>query len=179
MRFAAFTDDPVLSWFFEDAGKRGEQLGRMMAFSVETGLGRGHVYTTQNQRAAAIWSPPDVPMLDERSEAGLATLLQELIGPDADAKLAAFAKIQEVHPRDPHFYLFSLGTHAEYQGQGLGAQVVAPVLGICDAQGLPAYLESSNPRNIPFYQRHGFELRGEIPLAEGGPSLNTMWRDPR
>jgi ribosomal protein S18 acetylase RimI-like enzyme len=176
---SAFFDDPVISWFFEDAERRAAQVDRMMAFSVEAGLGRGHVYTTQNRRAAAIWSPPDVPMLDERAGASFATLLRKLIGSDADERLTGFAKMQEVHPHDSHFYLFSLGTHAEHQGQGLGAQVVAPVLQICDAQGLPAYLESSNPRNIPFYQRHGFELRGELLLAEGGPSLSTMWRDPR
>ena len=131
---SAFFDDPVLSWFFEDAGKRLEQLGRMMSFSLETGLGRGHVYTTENRRAAAIWSPPDVPFLDERSEASLATLLRELIGSSADEKLVAFAKIQETHPHEPHFYLFTLGTHAENQSQGLGGRVLAPVLGICDAQ---------------------------------------------
>lgn len=176
---SAFLLDPVIAWFFEDVEKRAERISRMMAFSVETGLGRGHVYTTQNRRAVAIWSPPDVPMFDARAGASFAMLLRELIGANADARLTGFAKMEEVHPRDPHFYLFSLGTHVEYQGQGLGAEVVAPVLDICDTQGLPAYLESSNPRNIPFYQRHGFELRGEIILAEGAPPLNTMWRDPR
>jgi ribosomal protein S18 acetylase RimI-like enzyme len=168
-----------LAWFFEDVEGRADRVSRMMAFSVEVGLGRGHVYTTQNRRAAAIWSPPDVAMLDEHMGLSFATLLQELIGSDAETRLTAFAKMEEMHPHESHFYLFSLGTHAEYQGQGLGAEVVAPVLEICDAQRLPVYLESSNPRNIPFYQRHGFELRGELLLAEGGPSLSTMWRDPR
>jgi len=49
--------------------------------------------------------------------------------------------------------------------------------GIDDA-GLPAYLESSNPRNVPLYARYGFETIQEIRLGEG-PVLNLMWRDPR
>ena len=176
---SAFLDDPVLSWFFPDAGKRLDQLARMMAFSLEAGLGRGHVYTTENRRAAAIWSPPDVPIFDRHSGGSFSTLLRELIGASADEKLAAFAKIQEAHPHDPHFYLFTLGTHAENQSQGLGGQVMEPVLGTCDRERLWAYLESSNPRNIPFYERHGFALRGEIPLTEEGLAVYPMWRDPR
>ena len=63
------------------------------------------------------------------------------------------------------------------QDAGLGAAVLAPVLDRCDAEGVHAYLESSNPRNLPFYRRLGFVAAGEIPLP-GGPSLIPMWREP-
>ena len=33
-----------------------------------------------------------------------------------------------------------------------------------------AYLESSNPRNIPLYERHGFEALGEIQVGFAGGS---------
>lgn len=48
----------------------------------------------------------------------------------------------------------------------------------CDAEHAPAYLESSNPANIGYYQRFGFEVTGEIVLPDG-PSLWPMWRQPR
>ena len=82
-------------------------------------------------------------------------------------------------PSEPHFYLFILGTDAKTQSQGLGSQVLKPVLDICDAQGLAAHLESSNSRNVPFYQRHGFEVVGEIELEAGGPVIRPMHRAPR
>ncbi|MGY9080371.1 MAG: hypothetical protein ACKVKB_06210 [Candidatus Nanopelagicales bacterium] len=40
---------------------------------------------------------------------------------------------------------------------------------------MPAYLEASNPANIPLYQRYGFEQVGEFAVAEG-PTVTTMWR---
>ena len=49
----------------------------------------------------------------------------------------------------------------------------------CDAEGMPAYLESSNVRNVPFYGRHGFEVTGEIDLGKGAPTVTAMWRNPR
>jgi hypothetical protein len=48
----------------------------------------------------------------------------------------------------------------------------------CDAEGAPAYLESSNADNIPYYNRYGFDVTGEIVIPDG-PSLWPMWRQPR
>ena len=49
----------------------------------------------------------------------------------------------------------------------------------CDAEGLPAYLESSNPQNTLLHARHGFSQTGEIVLGDGAPTVTAMWRDPR
>ena len=48
----------------------------------------------------------------------------------------------------------------------------------CDAEHAPAYLESSKPDNVPYYQRFGFEITGEI-TPPGGPTLIPMWRAAR
>jgi hypothetical protein len=52
-----------------------------------------------------------------------------------------------------------------------------PVLDTCDAEGIGAYLESSKESNVPFYERHGFRVTGEIVIPDG-PTLWAMWRDP-
>jgi GNAT superfamily N-acetyltransferase len=71
-----------------------------------------------------------------------------------------------------------LGTDPAAQGQGVGAALLAPILARCDAEGIPAYLESSKDRNVPYYQRFGFEVTGEIQLR-GGPKVWPMWRTPQ
>ena len=53
------------------------------------------------------------------------------------------------------------------------------VLGLCDRDGVPASLESSKERNVPFYRQHGFEVTKELRLPKGGRSLWLMWRDPQ
>ena len=88
------------------------------------------------------------------------------------------AAMAAAHPHEPHWYLNVVSTVPERQGAGLGAAVLRPVLDQCDAGDTCAYLESSNPRNVPFYRRLGFVDAGEIPLT-GGPSLIPMWREPQ
>lgn len=176
---SAFSEDPVMTWMFEDAEARPEHLLRMQNFGLATALLRGHVYTLPDLRAAALWAPPDVPMLDDAAGREMGRVMAEAIGEKAGEKLGAMAQLQKAHPDETHFYLFTLGTHADAQSQGLGSRVIAPVLERCDAEGLPAFLESSNPRNVPFYERHGFRVVEEIVLEEGGPIMHPMWRDPR
>ncbi len=92
------------------------------------------------------------------------------------AGMAVSEMVGSRHPHESHFYLFLLG--AAEQGQGIGAALIAPVLARCDADRLPAYLESSSDRNMSFYERLGFRVTwAERPTADG-PLLRGMWRDP-
>ena len=40
-----------------------------------------------------------------------------------------------------------------------------------DAEHAPAYLESSKAENVPYYQRFGFEVTGEIIAARWRPDV--------
>jgi GNAT superfamily N-acetyltransferase len=83
------------------------------------------------------------------------------------------------HPHDPsHWYLFILGTEPAAQGRGLGSVLLSHMLARIDADGLPAYLESSSDRNLALYGRHGFEITSEVAIP-GGPMIWPMRREPR
>lgn len=55
--------------------------------------------------------------------------------------------------------------HPSAKGRGLGSAVLAPVLDKADAEGVPCYLENSNPRNTPFYTRLGFVEVNRVPYS--------------
>ena len=82
------------------------------------------------------------------------------------------------HPKEPHWYLPLLGVDPARQGQGLGSALLKHALAHCDAEGLPAYLESSNIKNVPLYERHGFEVLGVIQPGDF-PPLYPMLRAAR
>jgi predicted N-acetyltransferase YhbS len=86
--------------------------------------------------------------------------------------------VERKHPKAPHYYLATLGTEPDFQRKGVGSAVMQPVLDRCDADGVPAYLESSKEVNVPYYRRHGFEVTDELKLPDG-PTLWLMWREPQ
>jgi ribosomal protein S18 acetylase RimI-like enzyme len=175
----AFFDDPVMAWVFEDEDTRLVKLRTWMQLNFDVGIGCGHLYTSEDRRAAAIWAPPDVELFDDVSGPRVVKLLADLIGDASRKKLAGLMEMTMKHPEEPHFYLMLLGTRPESQGQGQAGALLRPILERCDAQGLVAFLESSNPSNVPFYERHGFEVMCEVQLGDDGPVANPMQRKPR
>ena len=79
------------------------------------------------------------------------------------------------HSPEPCWYPPFVGVDPRHKGQGCNARLMKCALAQCNAQGLPAYLESSIPADITLYERHGFELMGRIQSASS-PPVNSMCR---
>jgi ribosomal protein S18 acetylase RimI-like enzyme len=92
--------------------------------------------------------------------------------------LALLEEMGRYHPAELHWHLPMIGIHPSHQRRGYGAALLRHGLTLCDEQGVPAYLESSNPENIPLYQRHGFEVLGTIQVGTS-PGITPMLRPPR
>jgi ribosomal protein S18 acetylase RimI-like enzyme len=93
----------------------------------------------------------------------------------------AFTILEQIgaaHPKEPHWYLWMIGTDPTQQGRGFGSALMRHALAACDYDKRLAYLESSNPRNLSLYLRHGFELLGTIRVG-GCPPIFPMLRKPR
>ncbi len=89
-----------------------------------------------------------------------------------------FSQFDGMHPTMPHWYVVVLGVHAAHQGKGLGGKLLGSVLEQADAEKVAVYLESSNPRNLDFYKRHGFEVIDEIVPAGNCPPVRGLLRKP-
>jgi ribosomal protein S18 acetylase RimI-like enzyme len=86
---------------------------------------------------------------------------------------------QRHHPKHEHFYLSVLGVDPSFQGRGLGKALMQPVLERCDAQSIPAFLETESENNVRLYKGRGFELTLTEPMPGGGPLIYYMSRTPR
>jgi GNAT superfamily N-acetyltransferase len=176
----AFYEDPVWSWAFPDPERRLEQHRIVWRFMIESALDYGWVWLTDRCASASLWVPPGLPELRPDDEERVEPLLDELLGDGAARVLETFGRFDAAHPRDePHYYLSLLGTHPDHSGRGLGMGLLADNLARIDAEGAPAFLESSNPANDHRYGRLGFVRCGEFELSEDGPTVTQMWRDQR
>jgi ribosomal protein S18 acetylase RimI-like enzyme len=175
-----FWDDPVTSHIFQRESSRPKGLYAYFATQMRADyLPFGGCYTTDGHLGSAIWAPAGKPLLTG-AKAVLSMLpVLPYVWRRLPTTLRLLNLVESMHPHEPHWYLASLGTAVEMQGRGVGGALMQPVLTHCDAEGLPCYLESSKERNVPFYRRHGFEVVREVALPDNGPSIWTMWRDPK
>jgi hypothetical protein len=84
--------------------------------------------------------------------------------------------MKKVHPTEPHWYLFAIGSDPTVRGAGFGQALMHSRIDRCHAEHAPAYLEATKQETIPYYMRFGFEVTGEIEAPGGGPSMYPMWR---
>src|ERR1039458_742104 len=175
---SAFYDDPVWGlWTFPDEASRAQRLYELMRFWALAGVRYPWVRMTDHTEAVAIWLPPGEPEMTPEEKTAFGPLLTAVLGPRADEVHALFDCFGEHHPTDePHYYLSLWATHHDHAGRGLGTALIYDNLAHIDGQGMPAYLESTNPANLPRYEALGFRRRAEFgPL--GGPVITTMWRE--
>jgi GNAT superfamily N-acetyltransferase len=175
----AFYADPVWGWAFPDPERRLAQHTAIWGQLLEEGIERGSLWTLGEGAAAALWVPPGEPELSPEREERVEAMVEELVGDSAARTLDTMSRFEAAHPEgEPHHYLSLLATHPEHRGNGLGMDLLAENLRAIDAEGGPAFLESTNPANDARYEAQGYRSIGRFELGEDGPDVNQMWRDP-
>jgi ribosomal protein S18 acetylase RimI-like enzyme len=171
----AFAADPVARWCWPDAR---QYLAAMPDFARAFGgraFAHDAAHCTDDCAGAALWLPPDVHPDQTAIGAVLERTAPAALLADLDAVLERMAVF---HPDGPHWYLPLIGVDPAHQGKGYGSALLAHALAKCDRDRLPAYLESTNPRNVSLYKRHGFEVLGTIQVGHS-PPLTPMLRKAR
>ena len=172
---AAFIADPPARFAWPSAHDYLQTMPVATRAFAGSCIKHGTAYVTADFLGAALWLPPG-------AQADLSAL--EKVFHDSvkrehlDDLLATFEKMEKSHPREAHWYLPQIGVDPSAQGQGLGARLMRHALARCDEERALAYLEASKPQNVPFYQRHDFEVMGEIQVGKG-PIITPMLRRPR
>jgi ribosomal protein S18 acetylase RimI-like enzyme len=175
--------DPVMTWIFPDEQMRRRRLPPVFASTLR-GVslhqdGTEVVTDSTTVLGCAIWMAPGSwrPPLRRQLAALPATIIR--LGSRLPVASATYGAMMRLHPERPHWYLSGIGTDPPAQGSGVGSALMRAQMARCDAAGEAAYLESSKERNVPFYERHGFRVTGELTVPGGGPTLWLMWRNPQ
>ncbi|MFT5580055.1 MAG: GNAT superfamily N-acetyltransferase [Paraglaciecola psychrophila] len=170
----AFAADPFFRWIMPSPQSYIESYAKITHAMAGKAFDCGSAYYTDDYSCAALWLPPGV----EADEALLAATLMDVVPESiAENMIRLGDEVEKYHP-DHCWYLAVIGVDVAKQGQGLGAAMLKHALRRCDEDGVVAYLESSNPANVSLYQRHGFEVMGEILVGNPEP-LTPMIRQPR
>lgn len=172
---AAFICDPFIRWMFPDSKQYLHYFPLVLKYFAGRAFEHSSAYRTADFKAAAMWLPPGV----SPDEEALGTVLSEGVSPDLQEEV--FGVLDQVgagHPEVPHWYLPAIGVEPLSQGRGYGSTLLGHGLKVCDRDHVAAYLEATNPANIPLYQRFGYEICGEF-QAGSSPTITAMFRPAR
>lgn len=176
MLVSAFTDDPVERWLYPELPKYLAHFPQFLATFGGAGFDTGTVWSLGDFSAVALWLPPAVGADGD----AIGALLTETVSSEKHGDIVSvLEQMAAAHRTYPHWYLPWFGVNAPSQGhgQGLGGELMAHCLDIVDADHLPTYLETPNPRTVPFYERNGFEVTGVV-QAGRCPPITFMLRAP-
>ena len=171
----AFSTDPCVRFMLAKPDVFFAGFRRFATAMGGAGVEHGSAWLADDGAAAALWLPPGI----SSDRDAMLAVLGELVEPE---KLPTLGEVGETmaqyHPEEPHWYLAMIGVDPAQQGRGYGSAILKESLRRCDQDGVMAYLESSNPKNVPLYERYGFEVMGFVQPGEF-PGLYPMIRQPR
>jgi ribosomal protein S18 acetylase RimI-like enzyme len=171
----AFAADPAARWSFPEPATYLAHFPAVVRAFGGQAFANGSGHQVENYAGAALWLLPGAaPDQDE-----MIAIVETAVPADRRSDVfAVFEQMGGYHPQEPHWYLPLIGVDPARQNRGLGSALLRHALALCDKAGLPAYLESSNPANIPLYERHGFVRLGAIQIGSS-PSIVPMLRKSR
>jgi GNAT superfamily N-acetyltransferase len=182
----AFYDDPLFGFFTPNLVRQTKMIVAFMGAGVKDATPFGEIHVSHSDgkvASAAVWLPPGAFPRGMRRD--LLTYIRSAptfaqCGPRIGRAFALLSAVDKAHHdvHEPHFYLAILGTDPQFQRTGAGRAALAPVLERCDAEGLPAYLETQKEENLAYYARHRFEMQQKIEV-KGCPPIWTLRRDPK
>jgi GNAT superfamily N-acetyltransferase len=162
----AFHADPISAHILPDADRRAAGLRRGMGHVLrEVYLPAGGAWTTEDRAGVALWARPGDPKPSALQELrGLPTFVATFRR-HLPRAMRAFGEAEKRRPAEPHWFLDVLAARPDRQGRGIGGALVRTGLAGADAAGVPAFLVTSNPRNVPLYEHLGFAVREQFAIG--------------
>lgn len=168
----AFSSDPMSRWWQPQPHQYLTNFPVLAKAFGGNAFAQGTAYVAEGYAGTALWLPPgfgpdEETMIDLVERTAPEAIKSDIFG--------VFEEMGKYHPTERHWYLPLIGVDPSQQGNGIGSALMKHALIHCDRDGTIAYLESSNPRNVSLYKRHGFEVIGEIQVGSS-PTMYPMLR---
>jgi ribosomal protein S18 acetylase RimI-like enzyme len=171
----AFGSDPIMRWLWPESHEYVNHFPSLVQGFGGRAFENRSAHISGDFLGGSLWLPPGVKPDDDALDELFRTTVAE---PARSEVLSILEQFDKAHPKEPHWHLAFIGVDPAHRGKGVGAALLEYALERIDEDGVHAYLESSNPRNISLYERHGFEVIREIQVG-GSPPATPMLRVPR
>jgi GNAT superfamily N-acetyltransferase len=162
----SFFDDPISVHLLPDAARRRDGLRRGMGQVMRTAyMPHAGAWTTEGLDGVALWAKPGDPKPSALQQLRELPIFARAFGRRLPRAMKAFATAEKRRPEEDHWFLDIIGVRPERQGEGIGSALLRAGLAEVDKDGVPAFLVTSQPRNVPFYEWLGFGVTEEYDIG--------------
>lgn len=162
----SFDDNKSVNYVVKQDSERQSRIKGLMEYSFNVCNAFGEVWLSDDNEACALVLLPDKKRTTLNSILWDAKLALSVIGLNRiGSVLGRESKINSFHPREPFTYLWFIGVKPGLQNKGKGSALLEEIIEASNDQGRPIYLETSVDRNLPWYQKHGFEIFTTLSLT--------------
>ena len=174
----AFQDEPAFSYIIPTAEKRRQSLQRAFPVFIREDFAKGLAFATPGGEAVTLWRAPGKAHDSLWDTIRLLPTFVSALGSGVLRGERVARSIEHHLPKEPVWYLHFAGCDPAHQGKGIGGAAIRAGLARADDDGIPAYLETADPKNLGIYIALGFALVHEWDVS-GGPHFWGMQRKPR
>ena len=162
----SFSDNQSVNFIIQQDRKKAARIKSLMEYSFEICLLFGEVYLSDNKNACALIIYPDQKRTTLRSIYLDIKLIIKCLGIKNPLKtMSREATIAKQHPKELMYYVWFIGVSKSQQYKGIGSNLLQEIINDGAKQKRVVCLETSTLKNIPWYQRFGFEIYREIDLG--------------
>lgn len=159
----SFQDNKSVNFVVKQDRKREARIKKLMEYSYFQGENFGKIYFSKDQNACAIVLIPSKKKTTLKGILWDLKLVFSCMGISNVSKvLKRESEIKKHHPDFSFLHLWYIGVNPEFQGKSKGTELMAKIMYDAKELNLPIYLETSNPKNFPFYEKLGFKMISEL-----------------
>lgn len=154
----SFEKNKSVNYVVKQDDRRKERIRGLMNYSYNVCNAFGEVWISEDEQACALVLYPDKKRTTLSAVLWDIKLAVSVIGLSRVGQvLARESKIKAFHPKHPFSYLWFIGVNPTFQNSGKGSRLLEEIIMQSERDSRPIYLETSVDRNLPWYQKFGFE----------------------
>lgn len=160
---SSFDDNRSVNYIIKQDKKRAQRIKRLMEYSFDVCMTFGDVFLSADKKACALILMPNKKKTNLKSMLLDIKLITSCIGISNIKKVVKReSKINKLHPKELMYYVWFIGVDPKEQNKGIGSKLLADIINEASKKNRSVYLETSTLKNIPWYQKFGFEIYNEV-----------------
>ncbi|MFC4212460.1 GNAT family N-acetyltransferase [Pedobacter lithocola] len=161
----AFDDNQSVNYIVRQDDNREKRIRALMDYSFEVCNRFGEIWLGDDRKSCALILYPHQKKITLVTVWLDIKLVCQALGLSGILKaLDRESKIQEKQPKEKMLYIWFIAVDPLCHKQGIGSLLLQHLNARAQSIGLSVYLETSTPRNLPWYERYGFQIYDSLKL---------------